>query len=446
MKNNNKIVRPTPENTCFVISPIGDPNSPTRKNMDQVLNCILRPALQKSGLIAIRADELASPGMITTQVIDLILRAKLVIAELTEHNPNVFYELALRHAFHKPIVQIMMNGQRLPFDVVGMRTILYGLDLESAVDAKDEIERSIDVVLENGFIPESPVSIAAKLEELTHTGAPENQIIMRSVIDQLRVVEDKLDTMAGCVCRTDELKNAIPPIIQDKVETILRRYSEEIDLLKSMRHAGVTGIFKRREMALNAFARALDEESKEIMIIGSSLKGLLQKEEYSLITEKLRFKANEGKTVIKFLLTHPIVADFRASQENRRNGEIAREIIASLEILQEWKIPESQVRLYLGTPTCFAIKTTRQMLVNPYPYISVSFDSPCLHVQYSTDATADRPGYFYDEFNSRHFGAWDSDLAVHIETYNKSIEYYKSKIMEYSESVKKLLQEGKVVL
>ena len=65
------------------------------------------------------------------------------------------------------------------------------------------------------------------------------------------------------------------------------------------------------------------------------------------------------------------------------------------------EVPPQNVRLYLGTPTCFAIKTTRQMLINPYPYISVSFDSPCLHVEYSITSGVDRPGYFFDEFNSR---------------------------------------------
>jgi hypothetical protein len=432
-----------PEHTCFVVCPLGEPNSETRKREDDVLNFIIRPALQKSGLIAIRSDEIASPGLITNQVITHILQDKRVIADLTDHNPNVFYELALRHAFRKPVVQIMLAGQKLPFDVGGMRTILYDLGLSSATEAKEDIEHSIYSILEEGCEVESPLTIAAKLEELSRSGTPENQAIIVSVIDQLRSFDEKLDHMAGCVCRTDELKEAIPPIIQDKIEGILRRYEEEIELLKSMRYAGVTGIFRRREIAVKAFARALDEESREIMIIGSSLKGLLQKEEYHPIADKIRFKVNQGKTIIKFLLTHPIVADMRASQENRRPGEIGREILTSLEILRDWQIPEEYVRLYLGTPTCFAIKTTRQMLINPYPYISVSFDSPCLHLQYSTEVGADRPYYFFDEFNSRHFGAWDTDLAVHIEDYTKALPYYSQKIAEYSELVNSLISAGK---
>lgn len=84
---------------------------------------IVEPALQSFGLKVIRADAIDKPGMITRQVIEYILRSRLVIADLSFHNPNVFYELALRHATRQPIVQIIRTGDRLPFDVHQMRTI-----------------------------------------------------------------------------------------------------------------------------------------------------------------------------------------------------------------------------------------------------------------------------------------------------------------------------------
>jgi len=71
-----------------------------------------------------RADELAEPGIITSQVIQHIVDDQLVIADLTERNPNVFYELALRHALRKPVVQIIHRGEAIPFDVAGMRPFL----------------------------------------------------------------------------------------------------------------------------------------------------------------------------------------------------------------------------------------------------------------------------------------------------------------------------------
>jgi hypothetical protein len=146
---------------------------------------------------------------------------------------------------------------------------------------------------------------------------------------------------------------------------------------------------------------------------------------------------------VKFLLTHPIVADFRSSQENRRPTEIGVEIIRSLETLKGWGTDAGNVRLYLGTPTCFAIKTTRQMLINPYPYISVSYDSPCLLLEYSPESGADRPSYFFDEFNARHFGAWDTELAVHVDDYDRVIGQCREMLSSWSKSVDELISRGK---
>ena len=107
---------------CFVIAPIGAPGSETRKRSDQVLKYIIRPAVTSCGYDAVRADEIAKPGLITSQVIQHVVNDPLVVADLTERNPNVFYELAIRHALKKPLVQISQD-EVIPFDVAGTRTI-----------------------------------------------------------------------------------------------------------------------------------------------------------------------------------------------------------------------------------------------------------------------------------------------------------------------------------
>jgi hypothetical protein len=63
------------------------------------------------------------PGMITAQVVEYILRSKLVVADLSFHNPNVFYELSLRHACRLPTVQIIRKCDKIPFDLDQFRTI-----------------------------------------------------------------------------------------------------------------------------------------------------------------------------------------------------------------------------------------------------------------------------------------------------------------------------------
>jgi len=436
------------ERNCFVISPIGETESETRKRSDAVLQHIIAPAAREAGLIAVRADQLASPGIITNQVIAHILEDCMVVADLTDHNANVFYELALRHAFRKPVVLLIYKEQKLPFDVHGIRTIQYDLSLDGVAQAREDTRKQIVAAMTPDYEVESPVTMAAQLQEISRSTKTENQVLFKTVSDQLeatnKTVLDLKESVEKFLPRSLDLKEVIPLQIRDEISDTLRRYAEEIELLKSVRHAGIIGLYKRREVAIKAFSRYIDEEANEILVIGSSLKGLLQKEEYKEIAAKLRFK--QGLIKVKYLLTHPIVADFRANQENRRPTEIGLEIIKSLETLREWKVDCANVRLYVGTPTCFAIKTTRQMLINPYPYISVSFDSPCLLLEYSSEGGAERPGYFFDEFNSRHFGAWDTDLAVHIKDFDKAISYYYEKLSDYSVQVSDLLEEGKKTL
>jgi hypothetical protein len=87
-----------PDKTAFIIAPIGDEKSETRKRSDQILKYIIEPVVSDLGFEPVRADKIAKPGMITTQIIEHIISDALVIADLTDHNPNVMYELALRHA------------------------------------------------------------------------------------------------------------------------------------------------------------------------------------------------------------------------------------------------------------------------------------------------------------------------------------------------------------
>ena len=89
--------------TCFIIAPIGEESSDTRKRADQVLDHIIAPIALNHGYQAIRADQIAEPGIITSQVVQHIVEDPLVVADLTDWNPNVFYELAIRQVIRKPL-------------------------------------------------------------------------------------------------------------------------------------------------------------------------------------------------------------------------------------------------------------------------------------------------------------------------------------------------------
>lgn len=186
---------------CFVIAPIGEPESDTRKRSDQVLKHIIRPAAKDHGYIAVRADEISEPGIITSQVIQRIVDDPLVIADLTDKNPNVFYELALRHALRKPLVQIIRKGDSIPFDVAGMRTIpVDHHDLDSVEEAKQEIGRQIEAVTRSAAKIETPISVAVELQSLRQSDDPEQ----RSLADLVGAVSDLRVAVAGIEKRLTE--------------------------------------------------------------------------------------------------------------------------------------------------------------------------------------------------------------------------------------------------
>jgi hypothetical protein len=175
---------PNLEDECFFITPIGEEGSDTRRRSDGVLRFIVEPAASEAGLVAIRADKIDQPGQITLQIIEHVLKAKAVVADLTGLNPNVFYELAIRHTARLPVVLIADKGQELPFDVLQMRTIFFDhRDLQSAAACKDGIATHLRQALDGAV--DSPVATAVDVQALQAGNKVE-----RSIAEVIAIVED----------------------------------------------------------------------------------------------------------------------------------------------------------------------------------------------------------------------------------------------------------------
>jgi hypothetical protein len=111
------------DSICFFMAPIGNEGEDKRKHSDMVLSTLVAPALSQFNLNVIRADQIVKPGMISKQIIEYIWKSRLVIVDLSFHNPNVFYELAIRHILGKPTVHIVKKSDGIPFDIGNFRTI-----------------------------------------------------------------------------------------------------------------------------------------------------------------------------------------------------------------------------------------------------------------------------------------------------------------------------------
>jgi len=141
--------------------------SETRFRSDLVLSNIVTPAAAEAGYTVTRADKIPNPGLITTQVIQHILEDELVVADLTYRNPNVYYELAVRHATRKPVVQLIEQGEPLPFDVQQIRTIrIDHRDFDSHDKYKADLKSQIAAAERNPNDADNPISEAFKLAAL----------------------------------------------------------------------------------------------------------------------------------------------------------------------------------------------------------------------------------------------------------------------------------------
>jgi hypothetical protein len=149
---------------CFIIGPIGRHKSHERAHADKLLKEIIKPTFSQHfrSFTVERADQIARPGMIDSQVITHLIEAELVIADLTARNANAFYELGIRHMLQKPIIHLFRRGDDIPADVAPYRAVEFGYDDKRDIrDAKVALRKAVIEVLRPGFQIENPVTRSA---------------------------------------------------------------------------------------------------------------------------------------------------------------------------------------------------------------------------------------------------------------------------------------------
>ena len=91
----------------------------------EVYQEVYKPVCERSGMDCWRVDELARPGSITRDIVEGILDADVVIADLTSRNPNVFYELGIAHSVGNKTIMTTQSIADVPFDIANYRVLIY---------------------------------------------------------------------------------------------------------------------------------------------------------------------------------------------------------------------------------------------------------------------------------------------------------------------------------
>jgi len=252
---------PALENECFFIAPIGEEGSEIRRRSDGVLNFIVAHAAAELDLTAIRADQIAAPGQITLQVIDHILQAKAAVADLTGRNPNVFYELAVRHSARLPVTLIVAHDDpSLPFDIAQMRVIRFDYrDLASADQCRQAIVAHLREAVEGAV--DSPIGASIDLRALGGGNRVE-----RSIAEALAGIEE-LSRLQRMVLRTIGE--------QDMLERQRAEFERQQEMLERQQ-----GMLERQQVELDRRVYMLQRRRSEldarISLIASQLPALLE--------------------------------------------------------------------------------------------------------------------------------------------------------------------------
>ena len=208
--------------TCFVISPIGKEGTELYQRYKDLLELIIIPALERyDGLEVIRGDHCIREARIDTSVIEKVQNADLCICDITEPNPNVFYELGRRDETGKPILLLKQaESGELPVDIATRRYVKYNWDARSVHETQKQIRAFVEPLLEKGFPAETPDAGNSELEKkvdsvlsivMTLTESAKTELLPLPGADTGRTeLDEKLDRVLATVTRLMETAGTEP--------------------------------------------------------------------------------------------------------------------------------------------------------------------------------------------------------------------------------------------
>lgn len=180
---------------CFVVSPIGAENSDVRKRADQVYKYIIEPVCKECDFEPIRVDMLNKADTITQTIIDHLNQDELVIADMTDHNPNAFYEMGYRACTGKPMINLKEKSESIPFDIAAIRAFDYDL---TDLDSVDEIKtRIINTISSINFVGNDDSETT--LETSNNPNGSDNLKILTLLYD----IQDRIDQLRKDITNKD---------------------------------------------------------------------------------------------------------------------------------------------------------------------------------------------------------------------------------------------------
>lgn len=184
---------------CFVIMPISDAPGYEPGHFGRVYEHLLKPAIVAAGYEPKRADDTVKTDYIVVGIIRMIVDCEMVLCDISAKNPNVMYELGIRHAFNKPVVLVKDMGTEKMFDIQGLRYTEYNESLRIDSVNKD-IGKITNSVRETANTPEKDTNSIVHLAGIKTAEVPPVQTISADtqlILSAFSDLERKVDVLQG---------------------------------------------------------------------------------------------------------------------------------------------------------------------------------------------------------------------------------------------------------
>src|SRR5258708_911058 len=342
---------------CCVIGHIGDRNapigSPDRLIYEEALEIfetIVRPACEALGMDPVRANKISKAGEITEQIFQRLRDDEVVIADVTDANPNVMYELGLRHSRDLLTVPIGEQG-RLPFDISVIRTVRFKREEYSMIEARNELQAILEGGLAGRFdrvtatrVWLEPVAglAAAVTTQLTPDPDP-----APGFLEVLATTEEALPKMTEHLQAIDQLIRQMGQLAIDSTPEVQRAATAGAKLL-------VTNIFAEKleplaedlETVVGAYADSIKQADPGISLLLDRVEaGKLTEDEVEAARQYLAVTAQAGEMATTAMIStssfaESIVPVGSASRKLRepsaRIARALRRLIEATETVQRW--------------------------------------------------------------------------------------------------------------
>jgi hypothetical protein len=247
-KKKNLEEAPSKTNTkgiCFVIMPFGG-------WLDEYYRLVFCPAIKSAGLEPYRSDDLFRSSSIVNDIWSYTKSATLLLADLSQKNANVFYELGLAHALAKPVILVGESMDDIPFDLRGLRIIIYEKnDPNWGKILKDKIKAAILETLQSPAEAVLPTFLDVKQPATKTKVSPIEKDIIE-LKQEISFVQRKLrDSQAY---DSGALQRARPPFDETRGTKLIARYVQlglpAPSIAKRLENRGYDPAWISRQIAL----------------------------------------------------------------------------------------------------------------------------------------------------------------------------------------------------